>query len=592
MKLHLPKALCAIVMAMFAGSAMGGTLTSTTYTGEDGQEHTKWDVGVYNGSSAPSGQVTTLTDSNFELNGYDMLGTYEADGNLRTLYGNCSGTSTAGNVSPSVKTTGTVTIKDNAQLSLGGLYTDGQYYIGLIAEELVVDANDNPNIINFRTTGAKLTNVEIKGGTAWFHHAYNYTGAGDEGGTNQGNQIWGSFTSGLYSDTHDSGGKNIAISGSYTQSGGNVRFGAVNLAPHTSSGTKIYYGQAFRDSISQTGGTMNVYGHTIFEGTMLTQSGDGEMNFRDRINLTKSSVTIQQGGDNTAASDKPTMVIGKLFGSPASVILDQTNAGTMTLAYGTNFSKSGTVEVTQSGTGTVNIGGGHSMKNTDLSGFDTTNTTYIIDQENSSGTVNLASNATIGVTSLTQGANATLNINGTLNLSGTDNVVSGAVALGTAGTLNVQGELTVAETATLNFGVESTTDAAAMNIATDGSSIVAQGAAVSLTLTEALTTELDEYFTSEDVLDKTMTFNLISNFDADQLDNLTEGDIFTTPAAVATLATDDIAYEVEYWNLHMNDANDVLQATVTWQAKQIPEPATATLSLLALAGLAARRRRR
>ena len=206
----------------------------------------------------------------------------------------------------------------------------------------------------------------------------------------------------------------------------------------------------------------------------------------------------------------------------------------------------------------------------------------------------MASNATIGVTSLKQGANATLNINGTLNLSGTDNVVSGAVTLGTAGTLNVQGALTVEGTATLNFGVNSTTDAAAMNIATDGGSIEALGAAVSLTLTEALTKELDNYFTSEDVEDKPMTFNLISNFDAEQLDNLTEGDIFTTPAAVATLATDDVAYDVKDWSLSVTD-NNVLQATVTWKVvtaeEQVPEPATATMSLLALATLAARRRR-
>ena len=211
MKLHLPKALCAIVMAMFAGSAMGGELTSTTYTGEDGQEHTKWDVGVYNGSLAPSSQFTTLTDSNFELNGYDMLGTYDADGNLRILYGTCSDTSTAGNVSPSVKTTGTVTIKDNAQLSLGGLYKSGQYYIGLIANELVVDANDNPDIVNFRTTGAKLTNVEIKGGTVWFHAAFDYNGnSGATEGTNQGNQAsWGTYS--LYSATSSGGWKKYCL---------------------------------------------------------------------------------------------------------------------------------------------------------------------------------------------------------------------------------------------------------------------------------------------------------------------------------------------------------------------------------------------
>ena len=570
MKLHLPKALCAIVMAMFAGSAMGGTLTSTTYTGEDGQEHTKWNVGEYNGSSPSRTTVTTLNDSNFELNGYDMLGTYDADGNLRILYGTCTGTSTAGEVSPSVKTTGTVTIKDNAQLSLGGLYDDGQYYFGLIANKLVVDANDNPDIVNFRTTGAKLTDVEIKGGTALFHHAFNFTGAGTEGGTNQGNQIFWGNTNLFYLDINSNGGKIVAISGSYTQSGGNVRFGAVNIGPHT-SGTEIYYGQAFKGSISQSGGTMNVYGHTVFEGSMLTQSGDGEMNFRDRINLTKSSVTIQQGGDNTAASDKPTMVIGKLFGGTASVILDQTNAGTMTLAYGTNFSGASTVKVTQSGTGTVNIGGGHNMKSTDLSGFEAANTSYKFQQ--TSGTINIANNATVNLT---------------------ESTIGGTLHVGHAATLNVQGALNVAETATLSFGVNQENNTAAMVI-DGGGSIEALGAAVSLTLTEALTTELDEYFTSEDVGDKTMTFNLISNFDADQLDNLTEGDIFTTPAAVATLATDDVAYDVKDWSLSVTDRN-VLQATVTWQAvkagEQIPEPATATLSLLALAGLAARRRRR
>ncbi|MBQ4593418.1 MAG: hypothetical protein IJA81_02160 [Akkermansia sp.] len=569
MKLHLPKLLCVAVMAAMALPAMGGELASTTYTGEDGQEHTKWDVGEFDGTTHPNKQYTTI--DTLTLDGYDMLGTYDDNGKLRIIYGTCTGASNQSQVSPSLKVTGTLTIKDNAQLSLGGLY-DGSHddYIGLNADKLHIEAKDDANIVNFRTTGAWINDVEINSGTVLFHAAFDYNGNnGATEGTNQGNQSW--FPGIMKPTESDDDTKMVVIKKSYTQSGGNVTFGCSAISPHT-SGTKIYYANNLTGNISQTGGNMNVYGHTYYDGVLISQSGDGEMNFRDRIYLHKTSeVKIQQGGDNTAASDKPTMVIGKLFGSTASVILDQTNAGTMTLAYGTNFSTSGTVKVTQSGTGTVNIGGGHNMKSTDLSGFEAVNTSYKFQQ--TSGTINIANNATVNLT---------------------ESSIGGTLHVGHAATLNVQGALNVAETATLSFGVNQENNTAAMVI-DGGSSIVALGAAVSLTLTEALTTTLDNYFTSEDVEDKTMTFNLISNFDATQKDNFTELSVFTTPAAVATLATDDVAYDVKDWSLSVTD-NNVLQATVTWQAvkagEQIPEPATATLSLLALAGLAARRRRR
>ena len=563
------------VMALFVGSAMGGTLTSSTYTGEDGQEHTKWDVGTYEYGKIPNKQYTNLSNEDFTLDGYDMLGTYDDDGNLVTRYYDCDSAANSTQISPSLKTTGTVTIKDYAQLSLGGLYTDGQWYTGLIANKLIIDAKDDPNRVNFRTTAAKLTDVEIKGGTALFHHAYHFTGSGTEGGTNQGNQAaWG--TSFFYGDTNEDGGKIVAISGTYTQSGGNVRFGAANASPHThSSGTKFYYGQAFKGVITQTGGSMNIYGHTIYEGSSITQSGNGEMYFRDRIHLTKSSVSIQQGGSNTAATDMPKMIIGKLYGNPTAVVLKQTNAGIMTLAYGTNFTKACTVTVDQSGNGTINIGGGHDMKSTDLSGFEAANTTYNFQQ--TSGTINIANNATVH---------------------------SNKLALDTNALLNIAGSLTLNDGGTFEIAVNSAHDAA-MNLGDNGTfSIAATTQALSLSLHEAVVSDMMdtvESATESGLL--TYTIDLISATDKGTLEDL-KGKLtweWEELPQTATLAADTLTTVVTYdyidSKLIVNDMGDgtyMLQAATNWNVtvtEPIPEPATATLGLLALAGLAARRRR-
>ena len=92
-----------------------------------------------------------------------------------------------------------------------------------------------------------------------------------------------------------------------------------------------------------------------------------------------------------------------------------------------------------------------------------------------------------------------------------------------------------------------------------------------------------------------VSFTLIDN-DGNMLVNsyVLAGDLKSGSAGKAALTFDDSVLTSYYFNEYMggNEANmQALSATVATTAP-IPEPTTATLSLLALAGLAARRRRK
>lgn len=462
--------------------------------------------------------------------------------------------------------TGNVTLQGNGKIILGGrnATTSSKMYGGIRANSITVghegEESDSPT---FFASMTEIDTLTINSGTVTL-------GAGSDCYT--GNS---QFT--------ENSRKMAQVKTELNVHGGNVVFGQEHGGNYNNEHCQSALGYQDKDQMSkgyifkgatvnQTKGTLNFIGYTLVaNGLKINQTG-GEMIFSDPMAfqankgwspLPQDNNTISQNG----TADTKLVINGMkdaLHEPPSTMVTNfiQQGAGTIELKGDVNYTTDGVNTITQEG--------------------DSTTGKFNVQADCSSVDFSLQQKAT----------GATINVLGKMDI--VDSSIHGTLHVGHDATLNVQGELTVEGTATLNFGVNSAdNDYVAMKVV-DGGNIAALGAAVSLTLTEALTTKLDEYFTSEKVGDKTMTFNLISNFDADQLDNLTEGDIFTTPAAVATLATDDIAYEVKDWSLSVTD-NNVLQATVTWQAvtagEQIPEPATATLGLLALAGLAARRRR-
>lgn len=556
MKLHLPKILCMAVMAV--SCAGGATLTDSNIKKvADGTR--VLDVG--------SSSLITMHEWNGDItvgNYGESKGTVDAIGYVSSNELLPSSSLNGSTNTNRINVKGNVTLQGNGKIILGGRRSSSSTYGGIKANSITVghvgEESDSPT---FFASMTEIDTLTINSGTVTL-------GAGSDCYT--GNSL-----------LTEKSRKMAQVKTELNVHGGNVVFGQeYDKANHYQSALGYYDTDAYQDyivhgaTINQTNGTLNFVGNTLVANGLEINQDGGEMIFSDPMAfeaskqkkgstpVTETDNTIRQNG----TADTKLVINGMKDASnepPTTMVTNfiQQGAGTIELKGDVNYTTDGVNTITQEGNSTT-------------------------------GKFNVQANCSSVKFSLQQKATgATINVLGKMNI--VDSSIHGTLHVGHDATLNVQGELTVADTATLNFGVNSTTDAAAMNIATtNGGSIVALGAAVSLTLTEALTTELDTYFTSEYVGDKTWTFNLISNFDANQLDNLTKGDIFTTPAAVATLATDDIAYEVRDWSLSVTD-DKVLQATVTWQAvkagEQIPEPATATLGLLALAGLAARRRR-
>ena len=331
-----------------------------------------------------------------------------------------------------------------------------------------------------------------------------------------------------------------------------------------------------------------------------------------------------------------------------AVSIEQTGAGKIQLASGTDFGlMSGTVSISQSGGGQILIGGGIDKELVGVrdipesrSEFTSTKTTYSIEQNENGGTIVLAAGAEItasevklnsatGTMYVEQGAklNAdTITINGgtlvngyvepvaTLDVEGDINSLSDTMSmLSTVETGGIKGNVVVKSGEYVEYGnleglltidggqVTLNEDASVGGIVVNGGKLAVAGDATtgSITVTSG-TIEFDSSTQLTLVENATISIadgvKVVVKMSAEDLVKLNNGEdvsITLFDSATSTLEFDNTL-------ITFTDGEQSVDKTVTGSATggavtvtgSIPEPTTATLSLLALAALASRRRRK
>lgn len=637
MKLHLHKALFAAVLAAFSSEAMA-EVTQATLSGDSitiSQTGEKY----FN-----LGTCTNETDyTNYTWSGNLTVGSTEGSTGIVNKIGafDSAGEMIQPNgmttVTNHLNVTGDVTVQGEGQLVLGGHgrkwatspgYNMGKY-MGLEANSLTVNGGlvdvTKLSVSVLNVTGGKVNIMNTPGCAT--------LGSGTLGAGKNNNQ------------TH--------IKSSIVLAGGDLCIGNADASyAKTEGGVRQHAFGTTNGSFSlvQTGGNMTVYGNvaTLPTATITQTANAGDLIFRDTLCITQGNTTTTS---ITQESDTAKLVIGKIeiqshaTGSH-SVNFNQSGEGLIQLAYGTISSSDNgarNINFNQSGGGDIVIGGGHDTElvgelptGYQLSSFDSSKTTYNIEQSDKGGSVVLESNASIKANRVQQSTTAAeLTVKSGAELSVNSMKTQGTVD--NAGTVKV-GALEVSDGVFNNTGtVEALADSDAMlqtiivsgpgeyqnfgttelGILVENGGSVTLGADSSVGSIEMnngnITVEGNSTTGSLTLNGGTITFennaaitlqqgaevsllgvDIVISVSSDTLADLANGfsyQLFTNGTDTTMLDNSQITF---------TDGKESIQAVVNGTVdggnvtvnQVIPEPTTATLSLLALAALAARRRRK
>ena len=431
---------------------------------------------------------------------------------------------------------GEVTISGSGQLYLGGQY--GSNYSGLLADTVTIDSTatgtiDNLNNLNLYTDRAVIGTLNMHAGAAKFH-----------------TQIY----SGNSYPAGDATSYKQAVIHNINLYDGNLVIGSANSkADREGHYIPVLGGENANEKVYQAGGNMTVEGYTIAYNGLTIEQEKGNMLIRDKIAVTKNRVggssegklTIKQTGKDT---DK-TLSIG--------------NIGTVGENYFYKVS-SIKVDVSQTKDDQTGVRAAGTIKLRDS----LASAVYTINQNGGVGTISIESGAIINASTVQSDTAAKLSIAGTLtvtdslsfNIDTPDQTTAAIVMAG--GDINVQN---IANAEEFNLSAAVITDM--MNDAL------------------AYTRETgEEQFT--------YTIDLVSGL------NATDKGEFE-----ALMASGKLEWSLELPTVYggpipmtelvdsgLQWSGNTLQIQTTW--KSTPEPTTATLSILALAALATRRRRR
>lgn len=379
-------------------------------------------------------------------------------------------------------------------------------------------------------------------------------------------------------------------------------------------------------NINQSGGTMNISTdgsryhswHILsdYGDSTITQSGDAVLNiggikaynskYDTVLDLLLEKGVSYDPNSGELSSDGRTVEINP------SISISQTGSGSISIVKGIDFTnqKSGEAsteisEIKQSGSGSINLSGTYSGVTFDVeqSGSGTINMNSsmslnevkLSDENGTGGELNIAAGAVVTVSSITIDGGSIVN-NGTIN-----GVVS--MAMRSAGeTINItDGELV--NSGTINASINMTggtlvaeADSEIAGISATGGDILVEG---DFTMTGDMVLDGDAKLIFADA---DFTIDL-GEYDVEFTGNssiaLTLGDADISEVVLFSGAKEDTysGYKVALLDEEGNSTGTAVleyneDGTVTLGAAAVPEPTTATLSLLALAALAARRRRK
>ncbi|MBQ3144861.1 MAG: PEP-CTERM sorting domain-containing protein [Akkermansia sp.] len=510
---------------------------------------------------------------------------------------------------------GNVTVQGNGRVVLGGNYNDTSY-LGLEATERIT-------INGGSLTATKITanDLVVTGGTV----------STSTIGCNQGSAFYGGY-------------KYSYIQNSLTISGGSLSFGYVGddiEGIDSNRGIMTAFGNS-SFSMTQTGGTMNVYGAVnLIAGATITQEDNaGATVLRDTVFMQGSGTTTF-----TQSADSATLVIGKLGRAQISgnqnIVFNQSGDGLIHLAYGSSFKQESTISLNQTGNGVINIGGGHDTALTgalptnyalDQTTFESKETTYNIDQSGA-GTVNINGaltadtvkvsgesklnlNEDVSVNTLTQSEKAeitvakdkTLVVNG-LTISGgvfaNNGTINGVVSLAQSAegeSINItDGELV--NSGTINASVNMTGGKLVAEAGSEIAGISATGGDIlvggdfTMTGDMMLAGDAELIFADADYTIDLGEYDVV--FSGNSSIALTLGDADISEVVLFTGAREDSysGYEVTLLDAEGNSTGTAVMqynanGDVTLGTVAVPEPTSSMLGLVGLVAFTLRRRRK
>lgn len=653
MKTRLPKALLSALMGSMMLASVQAADEFYLTLGEP-----KAGSGLSDFWKATASANPTETKGDVTLSGTEtpqVVGRKKSDGTLAT-FNDFYTTPTA-----NWKVTGTLTIKENARVALGGQYKNSTLgvdeYTGLIADRVVVQGNSG--VTNLQAYNAHIRDFQIDSGDVSLHNSGN-SKSGNTSisvGINLDTKIFGK----VYVPTYDSkqvrildklavnggkvtighGGGNSVANDEHCQTGfGNGTINEDNPAASTISQCFITQGEKENSS----GGSLTVAGKSVSVGGLNITQYAGDMSISDGNyhiiadnGVTYDSKVTQNGNGNLTiggilAENKYKDKVSEYTGfGDAEVHVEQNGNGKINMTNGIvfNYNSDATAKssFTQKGDGIINLSGTFGRNNEETA--DKWAAVYFDVKQSGSGTINLKTNATMsaGEVILTDDTvtdkakdkgglvveeNATLTAQ-SISVNGGKLVNNGLITVtGTSNTYSLR------STATDNFII---TDGELVNSGTINTSVNMTGGTL---VAEAGSKIAGISATGGDILvegDFTMTSDLMLDgdaelifADADYTIDLGKYDVvFTGNSSIAlTLGDADISevvlftgakedtysgYKVALLDEEGNSTGTAVMeynedGTVTLDAAAVPEPTTATLSLLALAALAARRRRK
>lgn len=503
----------------------------------------------------------------------DLIGYFETTNNesgqsipdsFVTKFGVTGSANTNEKVSNSFKVGGDLEISGSGKVYVGGK-SSGNFYAYLEANNVTINGtgnnltangsssttvNDLANL-NLRADSGKLATLTMNGGAAYL---CTYESGGGDG-------TWGPNIS-------DSC-KSIYITGKLEVNDGYLQMGYSTSSNNLSNQAK-HFRTLLGGDIEQNGGTIQSNGKVYLGGKTITQTGGsmvlGHNTAQERLVLKNSTLSIKQLLNEEGKDNKSTLTIsGSFIGTSTSAArkleIVQESSGTIEFNKGVLFETSastGASTITQSGGGIINLSGDFSSA--------------VFDIEQSKGSINLKSGA---------------------------KMESNILSLNTAATLNIAGTMTVNDKLSFNLTTPGQ-ETAAIVMASGGNIEVADmTSAIEFNLEDAIISDMKmealAYTAETGEAEYTYTIDLISGLsvaDKAEFNTLIENGKLSWSLELPQALSESTITSTELLEsgIQWSDSGDTLQLYTTW--KSVPEPATATLSLLALATLAARRRRK